>query len=216
MMVMSTNESSASQFATVDPSTLAVAKVYAVAFINAAAKDQSVDAALEEFGSLLDDVLTPHPDFETLLCGTMTSLETKLAMIDKVIAPRATPLLVSTLKVLARHERLSLVRAVFLAAQLEQEHRTGRVRVQVTSAAPLSESELQGLRDRLSQTLSAEPILLTALDPELLGGLVIRVGDTVYDGSVRNRLKQLRGQLRQRCLNEVQRGRDRFSHSAGN
>jgi len=214
---MSTSDAT-TQLSTVmaDPGTQSVAKVYAVSFLNAAAKDQSVDAALEEFGSLLQDVLAPHPDFERLLCGAMTSLDAKLNLIDKVVAPRATPLLVSTLKVLARHDRLSILRAVYAACILEHEHRSGRVRVQVTSAIPLSETVMQGLRDRLSQSLSAEPIIQTLLDPQLLGGLVIRVGDTVYDGSVRNRLKQLRGQLRQRCLNEVQRGRDRFSHSAGN
>ena len=46
------------------------------------------------------------------------------------------------------------------------------------------------------------------------GALVL--GDTVYDGSMRSRLQQLRARLRERCLNEVQRGRDRFRHPEGN
>lgn len=213
---MTTDSNAQNNQQMVDPGTLSVAKVYAVSLLNAAEKDQSTDAVLGEFRAMLEEVFTPHPEFERLLCGGMTSVDAKLGLINKVLAPRVSPLLVSTLKVLVHHERLDILRAVYAACQLEHEQRSGRIRVQVTSAVPLSETVLQGLRERLSQSLSADPIILASLDPQILGGLVIRVGDTVYDGSVRNRLRQLRGQLRQRCLNEVQRGRDRFSHSAGN
>uniref|UniRef100_A0A7C2NSM0 ATP synthase subunit delta n=1 Tax=Schlesneria paludicola TaxID=360056 RepID=A0A7C2NSM0_9PLAN len=199
-----------------DPSVQSVAKVYAVALLDAAAKEGGVDAVLEEFGSFVADVLGPQPQFERLLCGAMTSVDDKLRLIDKVLGGRGTPLFVNFLKVLARHGRMDLVQGVWQAAQREQESRTGRVRVRVTSARPLSETALNHLTERLRQALAANPIVETAVDSQLVGGLVIRVGDTVYDGSVRNRLKQLRGKLRERCLNEVQRGRDRFSHSAGN
>jgi F0F1-type ATP synthase delta subunit len=49
------------------------------------------------------------------------------------------------------------------------------------------------------------------LDPALLGGLVIRVGDTVFDGSVRTRLRRIREQLLQRSTHEIQSRRDQFS-----
>lgn len=199
-----------------DPSVQSVAKVYAVSLLDAAAKQGQVDAILEEYGSFLTEVLSPYPDFERLLTGQMTSLEDKLRLIDRVVASQGSPLLVNTLKVLARHSRLELVRAVYAVAVQEQERRMGRVRVRVTSAVPLSDASLDGLKQRLAQTLAADPIVESVVDPQLLGGIVIRVGDTIYDGSVRNRLRQLRGQLRERCLNEIQRGRDRFSHSAGN
>ncbi|MCA9036130.1 MAG: F0F1 ATP synthase subunit delta, partial [Planctomycetaceae bacterium] len=48
------------------------------------------------------------------------------------------------------------------------------------------------------------------------GGLIIQVGDTVYDSSLRSRLQQLRGRLVEKALNEIQSGRDRFSHTEGN
>ena len=57
---------------------------------------------------------------------------------------------------------------------------------------------------------------LHPVGPEILGGLIVRIGDTVYDSSLRTRLRQMSGRLRERCLHEIQRGRDRFSHSAGN
>jgi F-type H+-transporting ATPase subunit delta len=58
-----------------------------------------------------------------------------------------------------------------------------------------------------------EPILETRLDTSLLGGVIIRIGDTVYDSSLRTRMKQLHERLRERSLHEIQVGRDRFSHS---
>ena len=56
-----------------------------------------------------------------------------------------------------------------------------------------------------------EPILDLTLDPELLGGLIVRVGDWQYDGSVSGRLKTLRDHLIARSSHEIQSGRDRFS-----
>jgi F-type H+-transporting ATPase subunit delta len=199
-----------------DPGALSVARVYAVSLLDAAARSGPVDAILEEYGSLIDDVLQPNPDFERLLCTAVTTQEEKLGLIDRVVAPGGSQLLVNTLKVLAKHGRLELVRAVYVAALQEHEQRAGRVRVKVVSATPLSEESLVSVRQHLTQVLSAEPIVETVVDPQVLGGLIVRIGDTVYDGSVRNRLRQLRGKLRERCMNEVQRGRDRFSHPAGN
>ena len=66
---------------------------------------------------------------------------------------------------------------------------------------------------RLKELFPFQPVLEPAVDPSLLGGLRIRVGDTVYDGSLRARLKQLRHRVRERSLHEIQSGRDRFSHS---
>ncbi len=199
-----------------DPGALSVARVYAVSLLDAAAGSGQVDAILEEYNSLVDDVLQRNPDFERLLCTAVTTQEEKLGLIDRVLAPAGSPLLINTLKVLAKHSRLELVRAVYVAAVQEHEQRVGRVRVKVVSATPLSEASLTSVRQHLTQVLSAEPIVETVVDPQVLGGLIVRVGDTVYDGSVRNRLRQLRGKLRERCMNEVQRGRDRFSHPAGN
>lgn len=206
----------ASVSVTEDPGVQSVARVYAQGLLDAAVKHEQVDGVLEELGSLIADVLTPHPDFERLLCTQVTSQEDKLRLIDKVLAGQGSPLLINVLKVMARHDRLNLLRQVHSAVVQMNEQRQGKVRVRVTSAAPLSTGALESLRQQLSQSLQADPIVESVVDPQLVGGLVIRVGDTVYDGSVRNRLRQLRGKLRERCLNEVQRGRDRFSHSAGN
>jgi len=71
------------------------------------------------------------------------------------------------------------------------------------------------VRNRIADVFDCEPIIETATDAKLIGGLVIRVGNTVYDGSLRNRLNQLAKRMQQRSLHEIQSGRDRFSPPEG-
>ncbi len=81
---------------------------------------------------------------------------------------------------------------------------------------PLSDQSRDRIRQRLAESLPFEPILETQVDPSLIGGIVIRVGDTVYDSSLATRVTQLRDRLQQRSLYEIQSGRDRFSSAEGN
>lgn len=198
-----------------DPSAANVARVYADAYLNSAGPAGSA-AALDEYRSFVDDVCRAVPDLERLLTSGSLSAEEHVGLIDRVIAPRATPLFANFLRVLARHRRLGLLRMILEIATREAERRAGKRRIQVRSAAPLTGEATKELEAKLAAAIAAEPILETTVDPSLLGGLIVRIGDTVYDGSLRTRLGQLNGRLRERCLHEIQRGRDRFCHSEGN
>lgn len=199
---------------TQDPRGESIATVYVNAYLDAAGQDGG--GATEELVSFVDDVLQSQSEFSQLLCGTSIGLDEKNQLIDRIVAGRATPLFTNFLKVLARHDRLVLLPTIRHLAEAEFERRSGRRRVSVTSAAELSGQTLDSIRSTLRTSLAVEPILETRVDTTLVGGLVIRVGDTVYDGSLKTQIKQLRARMRERCLNEIQRGRDRFSHPEGN
>jgi F-type H+-transporting ATPase subunit delta len=194
-----------------DPGAAAVGRVYADAFLNSLPADRLAEA-LDEFRSFVDDVVARDGDFARLLSSGMVSRDQKLALIERVVAGRASELFANFLRVLARHDRLDLLSLILAQAEIEQERRTGAKRVQVVSAQPLPESAIEKIKERMTQALSIKPIIETAVDPHLLGGLRIRVGDTVYDGSLRARLTQLRHRVRERSLHEIQSGRNRFSH----
>lgn len=198
-----------------DPREETVAKVYATAYLDAAGAS-GAEAAGAELASFIDDVLGSQPDFDQLLRGTALGRDEKVVLIDRVMAPRATPLFTNFLRVLAKHDRLSMLPTVRRLVDIDVEKRSGKKRVRVSSAVALSPSAVESIKNNLRAALQSEPILETRVDPSLVGGLVIRVGDTVYDGSVKTQVKQLRARLRERCLNEIQRGRDRFSHPEGN
>lgn len=194
-----------------DPSTGAIARIYADAFLNALPAGQ-VDGALDEFRSFVEDVLEKQPDFNRLLTSGIVGRDQKLALINRVVAGRGSELFTNFLRVLARHDRLSVLPLILAQCGIEAEKRTGRKHVQVVTSRPLSEQALGKIRDSLATLFAIQPIVEPVVDPGILGGLRIRVGDTVYDGSLRARLTQLRHRVRERSLNEIQSGRDRFSH----
>ena len=196
-----------------DPSTQAIANVYATSFLNAAG-DQAGER-LEEFTSFVNDVLNANPEFRTILITGVANRDEQIQIIDRVVGPHGSEFFANYLKVLANHERLDLLPQILEATQLEFEKRNGQQRVQVVSASTLDDAALGRVREKIASAFSFEPIIENVTDPKLLGGLVIRVNNTVYDGSLRSRLNQLAKRMQQGSLHEIQSGRDRFSHPEG-
>ncbi len=198
-----------------DPSAQAIARVYADAFVKATAKT-GTENALEEYASFLNDVLNKNKEFASLLTSKVVSGSDKLQLIEKIVTPLASEIFTNFLCTLAKHDRLDLLPVVFKEARHLFETSKGEKRVQVTSARDLSDSMVENIKNTLKQKFSFEPILETRTDPSLLGGIMIQVDDTLYDSSLRTRMKQLRDRLQQRSLHEIQSGRDRFSNPEGN
>lgn len=198
-----------------DPSAIQIARVYATAFLDAAKATIGVEAAFEECQSFLDDVLDKNADFERLLMASTINRDDKLRLIDKVVGGRGSDFFTNFLRVLAKHDRLDILPTVLQAARVANERQSGRKRVSVRTAKPLSDESRNAIVQRLKSAFAFDPILEAVTDPSLIGGMVIRVDDTVYDSSLRTRLKQLRSRLRERSLHEIQTGRNRFSHPEG-
>lgn len=197
-----------------DPGTQLIARMYARSLLDAAGSQSA--GVVEELSSFVQDVIGTQPEFERVLLSPAVQAEQKLGLLEKVVSGRASEIFANFLRVLARRNRLSLLRSICTEAGRELEVRQGKQRALVKSAVALSDANVSAIRDRLKQALSKDAVIDLEVDPALLGGLVIRVGDTVYDGSVRTRIQQLRARMRERCVNEIQRGRDRFSHPEGN
>ena len=96
---------------------------------------------------------------------------------------------------LVRRGRIELLPEV--AAQLRRlyDQRQGIVKATVTSAAPLTEAETIALRERLAGMTGGRVDLSVQVDPAILGGVMVRLGDRLIDGSVRGRLERLRTRL---------------------
>ncbi len=197
-----------------DPSAQAIARTYADALLDAAGSGTT--EVLEELTSFVDDVLAKLPELREVLFSRVIGRDEKIHLIDRVFSARTSPIVANFLRVLARHDRLELVPLISREARLRQETRSGKQRVKIKTAMPLSDQSRDRIRQRLAESLPFEPILETQVDPSLIGGIVIRVGDTVYDSSLATRVKQLRERFKQRSLHEIQSGRDRFSSPEGN
>ena len=194
-----------------------IAEVYAEAFLNAvAAKNETVDDAVAEFDSFIADVLNANARFEAVLQSAVVSADAKSAMITRIFADRASPVFLSFLKVLARHARLDIARAIHRAVRHLDDKRRGRIPVVVTTATEMPEEVFSGLAGRLREKLGGEPIIRNAVDPDVIGGIVVRVGDTIYDASIASQLLNVRQTMIDRSTHEIQSRRDRFRHPEGN
>jgi F-type H+-transporting ATPase subunit delta len=198
-----------------DPSARRVARVYSEALFGAAAKQNQVEELLEELDALVGRVFKADPQFEVFLSSSAIDRPTKAAAIRRAFEGRASDLLLNTLLVLNDHERLELLRAIVATYRELRDQQAGRMRVHIRSAVPLPDDQRQRLQQQLRQQFQKEPILDEQVDPELLGGLVVRVGDWLYDGSVRSELVDIRNQIIARSSYEIQSRRDRFSSRNG-
>ena len=97
--------------------------------------------------------------------------------------------------VLVDHRRVGLLDDIREAFETELDARRGLVRVEVASARELTGAQRAALERELAGLTGKQPRLMFRLDPGLIGGLVARVGSTVYDGSVRGQLAALRQRL---------------------
>lgn len=91
--------------------------------------------------------------------------------------------------------RIALLPSIARAYQILADERAGQVRGKVTSATPLSPADLDRVRRALEQRTRLKVLLEATVDPDLIGGLVARVGDLVLDGSVRTQLDEMRRRL---------------------
>jgi F-type H+-transporting ATPase subunit delta len=192
-----------------------VARVYAEALLRAAEPQGQIDALLDEMDSLIQDVYRTEPQLELFFASDAVGRDRKAAVIHTVFDNRATPLFVNSLLVLNDHQRLPLLRAIVAEYRELRDRRANRVHVLVRSAVPLPPDQLEHLKQHLRTTFRMEPILDTQIDPELLGGVVVRVGDWLFDRSVRAELKDIRDQIIARSSYEIQSRRDRFSSANG-
>jgi len=193
-----------------------VGKVYAEALLNSAEKQNLSSEVLEEFDALVYDLLRREPQFELILSSSAIGRDRKQEVIEKAFTGRASEVFVNFLLVLNKHDRLDVLRAVHAMCRQMYNERSGRIRVQVTSAVPLPDDQAERLRQEIRTQFAKEPVLDVQVDPELIAGMLVRVGDWRLDSSIRSRLHRIREQLVERSSYEIQSRRDSFSSSDGN
>jgi F-type H+-transporting ATPase subunit delta len=186
-----------------------VAHVYAEALLSAAEQSGQAAAVLDDLDGLVREVLDRNPEFELFLSSAAIGRERKKEAILRAFGHPG-DIFVNFLLVLNEHDRLDTLRAVAITYRELYEKKAGRTPVRVESAVPLSEEQLERLRQEVRGTFHREPIVQTTVDPDLLGGMVVRIEDWVYDTSVRTQLANLRNQLIEKSSHEIQSRRDRF------
>jgi len=196
-----------------DVDTEQLARVYAQAGVGAAGGD--IEGLLDELKALVTEVLDKFPELEQVFGSALVPQEEKLDMLDRVFGGRLSAITLNLLKVLAIHGRLGMVRDVVRSADELWQAQCGRVAVQVQSAVALDATLMQELRAMLSKVLDCEPIISTEVDPELIGGFVVRMGDKVFDASTRTNLERTRQAMILRAVEAIQSQPEHFLSNNG-
>jgi len=187
-----------------------LARVYAQAILDAAEKAGCRAEVLDELRALATDVLPKVPAAARVFASPRVSIEEKGAMIDKICGGRILPTTLHALHVLARHDRLGMLADVVEAAGRLAEERDGLRRAEFTTAVPLDAAEREQVVADTAKALGLRLAPTFTVNPDVLGGLVVRVEDTVYDQSVATSLRRLGSSLKQRSIHEIQYRRDRL------
>jgi F-type H+-transporting ATPase subunit delta len=196
----------------VDVGSQRIARVYAEALFRATPAQQT-EAVFEEFDSLICDVFPADPEFEVFLASAAIGRRHKADVLKSVFEKRARAVFFHFLMVLNEHERLDLLRPIHAGYKELLDEQARRIRILVETAVPMADDQRERLSHGLREAFHMEPVLEMRVDADLLGGLVVRIGDWLFDGSVRSKLANLCNQIIERSSHEIQSGRDRFSIS---
>lgn len=187
--------------------------VYAKALLGAAEPHHQSELVVEELDALVDEVLRISPDLEVTLASPRISVADKSALLDRIFGGRLSEQTLTFLKVVGQHGRLDCIRQIRRAAREELTRLRNRVMVQVTTAEVITDDLKQRIRDHLQARLGREVELQCQTDASIIGGLVVRVGDTVYDGSVANQLARLKDETINKTYLQLRESIDRFAVS---
>src|SRR5918997_1676571 len=170
-----------------------IASVYARSLFEVAQEQDKLDKIHDELGEFAD-ALNESRELQVFLFSPYFSSKEKSEGLDKAISG-ADETTVNFLRLLIEKHRMPVVFRV--RAELDQlwEEENRLLPVTVTSAVELPESTVKQIGDRISDQTERKVDLSSVVDPDILGGIIVRVGNSVLDASIRNRLENFRKQV---------------------
>lgn len=189
-----------------DERELAVGRVYARSLLALARERGEQREIGEELRQLLE-LLTASPELERFARDPLVDTESRERALEKALRGRLDDLVLDTLLVMNRKGRLSLFRELVEAYRLELEELEGEIDVLVSTAVPLTDSQRERLTETAARYAGKTPRLIESVEPGLLGGMVVRIGDRKIDSSVKKELSRLSQRLVARASKEIHAGR---------
>ena len=167
-----------------------VAQVYARSLFEVAQEHDGLDdirEQLDQFVAALDD----HREMAVFFFSPYFSTEEKKNALKRAIEG-AEPIFMNFLESLIERHRMPAIFRIRAEYERLWDEENKLLPVQITSAVPLDEETVRSIGDRISEQTSQTVELSSSVDPDLIGGIVLRVGNVILDDSIRNRLNQLR------------------------
>jgi F-type H+-transporting ATPase subunit delta len=167
------------------------------------ARSQGAEESYGEGIRGVAELLEEEPDIRLFLETPRIDPEIKKEVVRKVFGEELPRLLVNFLLVTIDKRRQRLLRAISHQYHRLLDDHLGRVHAHVVVARELDEEARDAVRDRLSRLFDKTVIPHVKVRPEILGGIIVRTGNTIYDGSLRRHMDDLRRRLLRADLPEV-------------
>jgi F-type H+-transporting ATPase subunit delta len=170
-----------------------IAAVYARSLFEVAQERDKLDVVREQIGAFAD-ALDETRELQVFFFSPYFSTQEKQDGLDRAVSG-ADPAVVNFLKLLIENHRMPVIFRVRRGYDELWEEENKLLPVQVTSAVELDQATVKQIGDRIASQTGRKVELSASVEPDILGGIVVRVGNQVLDASVRNRLEQLRKQV---------------------
>jgi F-type H+-transporting ATPase subunit delta len=170
-----------------------LAEVYARSLFEVAREEGKLDDVREQIGEFAD-ALSGSRDLQVFLFSPYFSTDEKAEGLTKVVGD-ADPIVANFLALLVEKHRMPALFRIRQRLERMWQEENKVLPVQITSAVELDESTVSSIGDRIGEKTGRKIELRSSVDPDILGGLVLQVGNNVLDASIRNRLENLRKQV---------------------
>ena len=170
-----------------------LAEVYARALFEAAAESDKLDTVRDQLGEFADG-LNESRDLQVFFFSPYFSTDEKVEGLQKVVTG-ADDIVANFLALLVEKHRMPAVFRIRNSFERLWQEENKVLPVQITSAIELDKSTVKNIGDQIGEKTGRKVELSSAVDPDILGGLVLQVGNNVLDASIRNRLENLRKQV---------------------
>ena len=167
---------------------------YAKALLDLAEKEQALETVYAQIGPFVA-AFRQIGALKALLITARVTPEQKEQLLARTFGDNLHPILLTFVLQLAERRDLKLLQLIAFKAEQLYRSRKNSVKVTATTSSALSETQLKQIREQVVRAYGKQPDLETVIDPEIIGGLRLRVGNTVIDGSLASRLGQLKKNL---------------------
>jgi F-type H+-transporting ATPase subunit delta len=188
--------------------------VYARGFLQAATQElrdaDAIQSVVQELEELTAEVLLKQPRWLERLASSRSTGSDQNGLLQRTLGTRVSSFVLRFLGVVSQHGRIMIIGAIAAKVRQLANQAAGIVPVEITSAVELSPEVEARVTEKLAVALGRKIELAKVVNPELLGGLQVRVGDTVFDGSVQGRLERVRRTAFERAAERIRAEFDRF------
>ena len=198
----------------IDDKQLAIARVYARSILELAESRGVTDSLLGELEDLIK-LVDRDPQLAGFLANPLIDSAERKASLEKIFRGRASDLMVDSLQVINRKGRLAMLPTIVAALRQERQELRGEIEVEVATAVPLSDALRQRLQTAVDRFSGKKSRLIEAVEPGLLGGMVLRLGDQKIDSSVSRELEKMNEALAARTSREILQARRNESEIGG-